>query len=110
MPPRLWHEMDWNETVRTPVAAIEGNYRDKLKNAKDFWGLRPSDYEVIRVPKRLIPTGAQLVECYETKDEFIILGHPDSHAADDESGHNCDQMGCSSVFHVIARYSKQQES
>ena len=34
-------------------------------------------------------------------DEIVILGTPES--TDDESGHNCDYMGCSSMEHVIYR-------
>lgn len=44
-----------------------------------------------------------LRECYETETEIIVLGYP----GDDES-HNCDEMGCSSVSHVLYRFWKRK--
>jgi len=63
--------------------------------------VKPSDsqiYQMIRVPISMIPDGAKLVECYMFKDTIIVIGEP---AGD----HNCDQMGCSSLSHVIHRFS-----
>ncbi len=57
--------------------------------------------EKIEVRKDMIPEGAKLVEAYLTEKEVIVCGMPKS---DDES-HNCDQMGCSSLSHVIHRFS-----
>jgi len=57
---------------------------------------------VLRVDRRCVPRGANLAECYETKDEFIIMGHPKS---DDES-HDCDAMGCGTLSHVLHRIPK----
>lgn len=49
-----------------------------------------------------IPKGAILRECYETDTEIVVCGMPRN---DDES-HNCDEMGCSSVSHVLYRFRK----
>jgi hypothetical protein len=58
------------------------------------------EYEWIRVPKSCIPKDAELMECYRTTNEIIVCGQP---AYDDES-HNCDEMGCSSINHVLYRF------
>lgn len=61
-----------------------------------------ANYAILKVPKFMIPEGSTLTECYETENEWVILGTPDN---DDES-HNCDAMGCCTFSHVIARVSK----
>lgn len=71
---------------------------DSLKVSDDS----DANCQIVRVPKHMIPNGAKLVEAYETERQFIILGHPES---DDES-HNCDEMGCSTLSHVVARLDK----
>jgi len=48
-----------------------------------------------------IESGYTVRDCYETEREFIICGDPEE--IDD---HNCDEMGCSSVSHVIYRFAK----
>lgn len=50
-------------------------------------------------PKLFVPTGARLVEAWEFDGELIVTGCP---SCDDDS-HNCDEMGCTSVSHVILR-------
>ncbi len=65
----------------------------------------------IEIPDRMIPKGGRLVECYETADEFIIIGYPpDEYPAgfSDEEKHDCDYMGCSSLSHVILRVDKNK--
>lgn len=62
-------------------------------------------YETIRVAKHTIPGGAKLVEAYETEQEIIVLGDP-PHSDDEESGHNCDWMGCGTLSHVLYRFRK----
>jgi len=54
--------------------------------------------------KRNAPMGSILCECYETADEYVIIGHP----GDDET-HNCDAMGCGSMSHVVARVNKRKQ-
>ena len=56
------------------------------------------EYKQIRVPVSCIPDGAELMECYRTANELIVCGQPT-----DES-HNCDEMGCSSINHVLYRF------
>ncbi len=72
-------------------------------------------YETIRVLKDFIPVGAKLVEAYETETEIIVCGVPPDEPEDltdgeyrkwYETSHNCDAMGCSSLSHVIYRFSK----
>jgi len=42
-------------------------------------------------------------EVYTNGDTLVVLGVPDSENEDEETGHNCDQMGCGSIGpHVIA--------
>jgi hypothetical protein len=60
------------------------------------------DFQSIKVWDKYIPEGAKLVEAYETDKGFVIIGTPKS---DDES-HNCDEMGCSTLSHVVARIEK----
>jgi len=55
---------------------------------------------IIHVPDEFIPEGAELVECYKTNTEIIVCGYPNP---DDES-HNCDEMGCGSLNHVLYRF------
>ena len=67
-------------------------------------------HDVIVVEKRFIPEGGKLVEAYEYKGQFIICGEPPTEeeyeAANvpEEKRHNCDEMGCSTFSHVIARF------
>lgn len=56
---------------------------------------------LLSIPLRGLPN-AQMRECYESDDEIIVLGDPIN---DD---HNCDQMGCSSICHVIYRFKKDK--
>ncbi len=69
------------------------------------------NYETIRVRKDFIPTGAKLIEAYETETEIIICGTPEGepeNVDDDwyENSHNCDAMGCATLSHVIYRFTK----
>jgi hypothetical protein len=59
------------------------------------------DYETISVPKHFIPKGAKLIEAYKTPTELVIMGNPDWLP---NIEHNCDEMGCGSMGHVILRY------
>jgi hypothetical protein len=49
-----------------------------------------------------IPVGAILRECYETDTEIVVCGEP----KENDVSHNCDEMGCSSVNHVLYRFRK----
>lgn len=57
---------------------------------------------LVHVPLWNFPDG-QLRECYETDTEIIVLGDPT------DEDHNCDEMGCSSCFHVLYRFKKDEE-
>jgi len=59
------------------------------------------EYQEIKIPKSMIPAGAMLSECYVTEKEVIVCGDPD------DKCHNCDQMGCSTLSHVIHRFDKK---
>jgi hypothetical protein len=61
---------------------------------------REEQWVRIEIPGWLIPKGAELVEAYLTKTELIVCGEP----IEDDESHNCDQMGCSSVSHIIHRF------
>lgn len=63
----------------------------------------PEEFFEIRVRKDLVPKGARLVEAYLTEREVIIMGCPPENE-DEETGHNCDAMGCGSIGgHVLHR-------
>lgn len=52
----------------------------------------------IMIPKIGQPKGATFVEAYiSERNTLIVLGDPR------DSSHNCDEMGCSSVCHVLYR-------
>ena len=55
---------------------------------------------VLSVPFSVIPDGAIFREAYETKKEVIVIGEPRDEA------HNCDEMGCSTLNHVLYRFPK----
>lgn len=57
------------------------------------------EHMILRVPRSCVPEGALLAECYETTNQFIIIGTVES----DDEEHNCDVMGCGTLSHVIAR-------
>lgn len=63
---------------------------------------KPIEVEKIEVPKHTIPKGAKLVECYETATEYIICDEVN----DNDEEHNCDEMGCGTLSHVVARFRK----
>lgn len=66
------------------------------------------EYETVKVRKDLIPSGARLVEAYETQHEIIVCGDPpdEPEGTPEENWHNCDAMGCGSFSHVIHRFTK----
>jgi len=67
------------------------------------------EYHVLMVPKNTVPPGARLAECYETSREWVVVGAP--WRGEDEADpryHNCDTMGCGTLFHVVARIQKPQ--
>jgi len=82
-------------------SAAEAAFHRDLRKVKD-------SHFVICVEKRFVPEGAQLVECYETAREFVICGDPEE--GEDEHGnpiHNCDEMGCCTFSHVVARFPRR---
>ena len=58
------------------------------------------EFTKIEVPTNMIPKSGKLVEAYLTEKEVIICGFPD----EDDETHNCDQMGCSTLSHVMHRF------
>lgn len=63
------------------------------------------DCQTISIPNEFIPEKAELIEAYRTKTEFIILGDPE-----DIKEHNCDEMGCGTLTHVIFRIPIQKRA
>lgn len=81
---------------------MEGNrMKDRMRD-NPFEG---KAYEYIKVPKSMIPEGAELMECYRTQREIIVCGQP----AYRDKSHNCDEMGCSSINHVLYRFRIRKE-
>ena len=78
---------------------VKNNIRKVFDERKDNI-VGQDTYQEIKIPERMIPKGSELVECYMTDKEIIVIGMPNS---DDES-HNCDEMGCGSLSHVIYRF------
>ncbi len=85
---------------------------DSLARLKDVWSVAVEtevqkrlnvifneNDMILAVPRLAIPKGAELCECYQTEKEWIIVGMP----AQDDEGHDCDAMGCSTLSHVVAR-------
>ena len=58
------------------------------------------EYEIIKVPKDMIPDGAELMECYRTSHQIIVCGEPE----ENDETHNCDYMGCTTLNHVLYRF------
>jgi hypothetical protein len=65
---------------------------------------KSSDYETISIRKDFIPKNGKLVEAYETENEIIVIGEP----KENDESHNCDWMGCSTLSHVLYRFSKNK--
>jgi len=72
----------------------------KLEKSSLFF-FDPIEYELVSVQRKQIPKNYVLVECYESKEEFIIVGHPCATIS-----HDCGSMGCFSGKHVIYRFTK----
>lgn len=65
------------------------------------------EYHVLMVPKNTVPPGAKLAECYETEREWVVVGEPwRGEDVTDPRYHNCDTMGCGTLFHVVTRIQK----
>jgi hypothetical protein len=66
--------------------------------------------EVVFVERRYIPEGGRLVEAYETPREIVVCGEPPQALGgfdeSDETAHNCDALGCSTISHVVYRFAK----
>lgn len=87
-------------TMREREGAAEAAMQRDIDKARD-------EYHVLMVPKNTVPPGAKLAECYETQREWVVVGEP--WRGEDESDprhHNCDTMGCGTLFHVVARIQK----
>lgn len=52
-----------------------------------------------------VPEGWLSVEAYlnTANGRLVVLGDPDEGDPQEDGGHNCDAMGCSSLFHVAWR-------
>lgn len=72
----------------------------RLKKSSLFY-FDPVEYEIISIQREKIPNGSVLVECCESKDAFLIFGHPDKVA-----NHNCSIMGCYGDKHIIYKFKK----
>lgn len=64
--------------------------------------LRKNNHILI-VAKRHVLPGAKLVECYQTQTEYVVLGD-----VEDGDEHSCDEMGCGTFTHVIARWPRKR--
>jgi len=95
-------DMTEKREMTTEEKAMWNEYRRNNNLRIEVWN---DDVCLSRVPMRYIPIGAKYRECYETDTEYIICGQP----ADDDTDHNCDALGCTSVNHVLARFSKQEQ-
>ncbi len=56
-----------------------------------------------------IPTGFKEIKevtgVYVSKHEIVVTGHPET----DDEEHNCDELGCTSVSHVLFREKRENE-
>lgn len=103
--------------LRGEVTILKESLTGGLGDAVKYWMDRaqelemscenPNNCQIIKVDKRFIPNGAELIEAYETEKGYIILGEPND--IEDEKHpeyHNCDDMGCATFSHVILRIEK----
>lgn len=102
----------------TPKDALD--YSRQVLNTTEPPHWAKFEYDIIKVRKDLIPSGAKLVEAYETDEEIIVCGEPEDEPDDlsswseekqnewYEKAHNCDLMGCGSFSHVIYRFNKNK--
>jgi len=49
------------------------------------------------------PKGFWKIEAYTNGYQIIVLGDPPQEYEGDQLPHNCDEMGCGSLDHVVAR-------
>jgi hypothetical protein len=76
--------------------------KNMRKNDEMTIEVRRNGHPLLVVPKSLIPEGSTFRECYETDTEIIVIGWPE----DDDENHDCDQLGCSTLSHVLYRFKK----
>jgi len=95
----------WEECVKA-VSELEA----ALKKLKDCFKISdpPEEVSTITVENYRIPKGAKLIEAYETKTEYVIMGDPSGEEEESPNAHNCDLMGCGSLGHVVARFKKHE--
>ena len=58
-----------------------------------------------------VPEGYKLLDYADVvvgNGEIVINGNPEDHIPGGHDAHDCDQMGCSSLFHVIYRASASE--
>lgn len=58
--------------------------------------------ETVKVEIRTqdIAEGAKLMECYRTDNQIIVCGC----VGEGDESHDCDEMGCSFINHVVYRF------
>jgi hypothetical protein len=69
---------------------------EPVENAKTESEIEDNENDRIPVGYRALK---DVTGVFVSDDEIVVTGEPD----DDDENHNCDEMGCSSVSHVIFR-------
>lgn len=75
-------------------------------NELELSGENPANCQTVKVEKRFIPEGWELIEAYKSHAGYILIDDPND--IEDENHpeyHNCDAMGCSTFSHVALRIS-----
>jgi hypothetical protein len=98
--------MNGNERPLTFCERKLQEYNNRETAIRNAIKILQEDHQIVVVEKLYIPKNAKLLECYETESSYIIMGFPEN---GDES-HDCDEMGCGSLTHVLIRISKQQQN
>ena len=50
-----------------------------------------------------LPAGFWKLDAYTNGYHIVVLGDPPQEPEEQAALHNCDHMGCSTMFHVLAR-------
>ena len=95
-------------TFRRPPTMREREGAAEAAMWRDIDKMR-ANYEILMVDKLSIPAGTKLAECYETETEWVVVGEPwPGDNENDPRYHNCETMGCGTLFHVVARIQKER--
>jgi len=89
------HETCCNEAARQAASCNMDHHAEARKAEAEVERLRAGFLD-------RTPDGTGI--CYLHDGQLILIGQPPDEDESEECAHNCDDMGCSSVSHVIERH------